>query len=421
MKKIIVAVVIHNRFENLLRWAHAWPMCDQTDAQLVIIHNYYTEEEKAVWQKHCKNLGLVCVSRLNVGRDIGALQDVCRERLEGFPTDYTHLLWCTDDTIPMTKDFVRQYSKTSEKWENGLVCLEISMEVTRHIRTSGVYAPKEVWTAFQFPKDPHVELAENYDFEHRGGEITMLAQVEKMGVKYCQLGQLETAVMWDIDKREDLARWAEWNNVFPKSQKVLFIVPVHNQFPQIVSSLICQTEKNWQLLLIHDGLNHTGMRKYLEGVNDDRITFLELPDHEGVWGHSRRRWALEELKKGMHPDVDYVVVSNADNYYVPVFIEYMLRGFEKNPNAVATFCDVTVHSYWGSDSKGAHRWAAGKCDIRRGKVDCGGVMVRRNAAAEVGWRDLSHSSDWIYFQDILDRFGGRERWERVPGALFVHN
>jgi hypothetical protein len=422
--KIIVAVVIHNRFENLQRWAQAWPQCehegDSWKAELRIIHNYYTEEEKKVWQEHCKNLNLPCISRFNVGRDIGALQDICRERLGGFDNDYTHMLWCTDDTIPMRKDFVKQYVEAMEAQRGGVVCMEISEEVTTHIRTSGVLTSKYTWTCFQFPVDPHVELAENYDFEHRGGDITMLSQVKRMGIPYSQISPLKSSPVWDIDKREDLARWAEWNEVFGMQKKVLFIVPVHNQFPQIASSLICQTHKNWHLLLIHDGLNHTGMKKYLDGIGDDRITFLELADHEGVWGHSRRRWALEELKKGLYPDADYVVVSNADNYYVPVFIEYMLTGFEKNPETVATFCDVTVHSYWGSTPNGLFRWAAGKCELKRGRIDCGGVMVKRDVAAATGWPSLDHSSDWDYFQKIIIEHG-KERWVRVPGALFVHN
>jgi hypothetical protein len=418
--KIVVAVIIYNRFRNLQAWLNAWAKSDTTFAELLVIHNYDDKIQAEPYRAACAKSGVTYIMRPNIGHDIGALQDVCRERLSGFNSDYDFMLWCTDDTIPMRPSFIREYVNAWEKSETQFVCLEISDEHTRHIRTTGIYAPKYQWMKLQFPVDPHTELTHNYAFEHRGGEITMLRQLEASKVPYAQPWDLASAPMWDIDKRESLGRWDEWNGVFSDDPQVLFIATIHNSFPQIISSLVCQTYKNWRLRLIHDGLNHTELKRYIDAVADDRIEYLEMPDRVGRWGHPWRQWALERLRAGDYPEAKFVVITNADNYYVPVFCEYMVKGFRAN--TVATYCDVTVHSYWGATKeKGGNLWAAGKCEVRRGRIDCGGVMVRRMIAQEIGWRDIeSHSSDWTYFEDIV-KAHGIDKWTRVMGCLFTHN
>jgi hypothetical protein len=407
--KIVVSVIIYNRFANLQKWLECWDKSDTTNAELRIIHNVDGKINPAVYKAECDKVGVTYLQRPNIGYDIGALQDVCMERLPGFDYEYDYMLWCTDDTIPMRRTFISEYMDL--RMTERVVCLEISNESVRHIRTTGILANRATWRSFKFIVDVHQTLTHNYAFEHRGGESTMLRQIESWGISYSQPWELSKAPMWDIDKRESLGRWDEWHKNFSDDAEVLFISTIHNRFPQIVSSLICQTHKNWRLLLIHDGLNHTKLREYIEAIGDDRIQYLEMPDRTGRWGHPWRQWALERLRAGDYPDAKYVVITNDDNYYVPVFCEYMLKGFKEN--TVATYCDQMVHSYI--------QWQIIKCDLQRGKIDCGGVMVRRMVAQEIGWRDIeSHSSDWVYFEDIIKQYGA-QNWAKVAGCLFSHN
>src|SRR5678815_266538 len=89
---ILVAVIVYNRFDNLKRWLNCWRQCDTTDAKLIIIH---TGSEIDKFKTACGETATY-IHRQNVGFDIGSLQDVCRERLEGFHNDWDYLLWCTD-------------------------------------------------------------------------------------------------------------------------------------------------------------------------------------------------------------------------------------------------------------------------------------------------------------------------------------
>lgn len=257
---------------------------------------------------------------------------------------------------------------------------------------------------------------------------------------------LAGAPLWDTELRAKLKRMDEFNKVFnsqeyeasstPPTETVTFICPVYNTYPEILSSLINQTHKDWKLLLLHDGVNSTGIRELVNFLNDPRITYIESPEHNGKWGHPLRQWALTEIKNGkLAQRTDYIVITNGDNHLVPTFCEYMLQGFKRNPDAIATYCSQMIHGALSPQivttiPQGAQkmnslewrnwRWGLIQCKLELGHIDCSGVMVRKDIACEIGWRSMEHSSDWIYFSDIMKRYG-KDRWEKVDGCLLIHN
>ena len=161
-----------------------------------------------------------------------------------------------------------------------------------------------------------------------------------------------------------------------------------------------------------------------------------MPQETGAYGHPVRRHVLAALGRGGHPKARYVLVTNADNYYAPPFLEKMAGALDAHPQAIAAYCSRMVHSYPSTQlltdvpmnapsaqnlAWGVHPWGVRNVLLERGHIDCGGVLVRRQAAATVSWPSDEHSSDWTYFERILARFGGAGRWRKVDGCLFVHN
>ncbi len=395
--KTIVAVIVYNRLENLKRWVTIWNEC-KPNAQLVIIHTGPDD-----WQQYCT--GAIYIKRKNIGFDIGAFQDVCWGRLKGFP-EWDYMLWCTDDTLPMTKDFITPFIKAFNNPKVGVSCMKISNEVRTHVRTTGFCIKRETAYKFTFPADPIITKQQCYMFEHRS-QKTLINQVKQMGLECVQVAPDQTSPLWDTGYLKRLDRLQEHYKVFPgkvPSDKVTFICTVFNTYPQIISSLILQTHKNWELILIHDGPSENGMKSYIP--KDERIKYIETDKRQGNYGHPLRQWALNEFELG-----DYTVISNADNYYVPPFTEYMLKGF--NHTAVATYCMGTIHSY--------KAWEVLPARLKRGYLDCGAVMVRSEIAKEVGWNNIKdHSADWFYFEDIANRYSWKS-FLPVKGTLFVHN
>lgn len=199
-----------------------------------------------------------------------------------------------------------------------------------------------------------------------------------------------------------------------KEPRITFIAPIYNYLPVITSSLIAQKYDNWQLVLIHDGpTTELRLKLHVASYNDDRIQYLETKKRLQHYGHPYRQWALQELKENkLVPDTDYVVITNADNYHMPVYCSRMVAGF-RDPATVATYCSHMVHSY--------KNWEVIPCRMERGFVDSAGVMVKREVACEIGWNNVKdHSSDWLYFQEIMKKYG-RQSFKSINGCLISHN
>lgn len=425
MASTVVAIIIHNRYANLQRWLKCWAVCDQTDAELVVIHNYTDLEESAKFKQLCDEYSIRYVQRENIGFDIGAMRDVFKEKLEGFPNNWDNLLWCTDDCIPMRKDFIKPYIDALQQPRVMVACTEISRQVALHIRTTGFCIKKEMANQIFFPENILTKM-DCYTFEHRGRNRSFLGQMLRARHRAVSVTkEPNDAPLWDIESRKSFARWMEHNNVFMNEDRVTIICPIFNTFPEIISSMICQTHQNWELLLIHDGDNVTGLEDYVKFINDPRIKYLQV-SHQGVWGHPIRRWALEKVKEGIFAaKSDYIVITNPDNYGAPPYLEYLIDGFHQNENAVATYTDSFVHGYLSQQKQDngshiTHRWGVLKTRLELGWIDCGGVMIRKDIAAESGWSDQSHSSDWTYFKRIIDKYGA-DRWQKTFGCTFMHN
>lgn len=405
----VIVICIYNRVQNLKHWLHCWKQCVQS-AQLVIIHS--TDGERYEVPD-----GVIYLPRPNVGYDIGKFQDVCMGRMPGFP-EWDKLLWITDDVFPMSKDFATPFFKQLDDNKVGVSCMEISPYVRRHIRTTGFAIRRVDAEKLTFPCDPVVTKEQCYQFEHRSNNL-FYGQIERMGLRVVMPAIPAQSPLFDTGyhrrlKQRERDHYALFGRdsgpvIQPSIElpivatdhlpKVVFICPIYDKYPQIISSLLCQTYQNWELYLIHDGPNELSL------PDDPRIKYERRTRTGNDYGHSIRKEWLQKVEG------DYITITNPDNYYVPVFIEYMLKGFK--PGIVATYCSSMVHSY--------KAWDIIPCRLQRGYVDCGGVMLRLEDAKAVGWNNTTdHSADWIFFSDVIKARGIRS-FAPVRGCLLVHN
>jgi len=211
--KLTVAIIVYDRLENIDRWISSFPKCENDiNAELVVIHNFKNLQDKETFNTLCETNNIRYVPRENIGMDIGAFQDICRERLEGFPNDWNNLLWVTDDVIPMKKDFLTQYME--KKTDNNVVCLEMSAEAKLHVRTTGFLIDKQTANKLQFPADPVTNKDHCYGFEHRSPDA-FLEQIKRMGKEAVQVHPtFQNSCLWDTDCRGHLNRWAEYSSEF---------------------------------------------------------------------------------------------------------------------------------------------------------------------------------------------------------------
>ena len=395
----IVAVVVYSRAKNIQSWIKCWAKCNQKDAELVVIQNTDARVRPDDIRTICEVNNIKYFERENIGMDIGAFRDVCRNKIEGFP-EFDKLIWVTDDVLPMDKNFVHAFTNF-----DGVACLEISNLIQPHIRTSGFCINRDIANRLTFGE--LITKEDCYQFEHRSNN-TFMFQVQKMGYEIKQIAPLQTAPLWDTGHRFFLNRMQEHTREFMDidSGLVTVICPIFDSYPYIIHSLQAQTYKNWELILVHDGKNSTGLKTIVEKIGEKRVKYSERKERVGNWGHKIRSEEIQKLTKG------YVMVTNPDNYHVPTYLEKMLKGFS-HENIKATYCSQMVHSYT--------EWKIIECRLQLGFLDCGGVVMKSEVAKEVGWNDVeNHSSDWTFFEDVIKKHG-HNSFAKVEGCLLIHN
>ncbi len=196
------------------------------------------------------------------------------------------------------------------------------------------------------------------------------------------------------------------------NQHVTVIAPVYNYLPIIAPSMVLQRHKNWVLYLIHDGPEEVPISNFIAALNDPRICYIQTERRLQQFGHPLRKWALEELKTGAwHPDSGFVVITNADNYHCPAFVDSLLNPFADD-SVTMSYMSHLPHNYFG--------WNPLEIEPKHCKIDVCACMFRKEVVCNIGWPSMELSSDWTLIEEVMKRHG-RESLRKVGGALAVHN
>lgn len=175
-----------------------------------------------------------------------------------------------------------------------------------------------------------------------------------------------------------------------------------------INSIKAQTCDNWKLFIVHDGPNkqlHNELN--FENYLNDRVIFIQHPVNLGFYGHPLRKWALENLNLN-----NRVLITNADNYYVPVMVEEVLKRREE-----LIYFDL-IHSHNTDSNLNKSSYGFMCSELKRKFIDIGCVVMDSNLAKKVSFDSLEFAADWFYFEKILHLSPTTHKINKV---LFVHN
>jgi len=176
----------------------------------------------------------------------------------------------------------------------------------------------------------------------------------------------------------------------------------------LIDSFIVQTREDWKLTIIHDYKASNEVHKTIGLYDDPRIVYKESLKRLGAFGHPNRKQFLIESKGAKD---ELVLLTNDDNYYVPVFIEKILDVCKSNTGMV--YCD-TVHSHFDYNVL--------KTIIRADGIDIGSFLVRGDIAKKVGFNHFQFNGDGFYAKECaLECIKRGLKIEYIPKPLFVHN
>ncbi len=171
---------------------------------------------------------------------------------------------------------------------------------------------------------------------------------------------------------------------------------------------LTQTDPRWELYVIYDGPAPKEVQEVMALYNDSRITFICSQNRNGNYGHPNRRKMLERLSGETD---DFVLMTNDDNYYVPVFVEYMLQQATRTVGIVS--CN-TVHSHF--------QYRVQQSQLKENHIDMGAFIVRYVIAKSIGFKYDDFSADGKYAEECANACKcNRFETVHIDKALFVHN
>jgi len=183
----------------------------------------------------------------------------------------------------------------------------------------------------------------------------------------------------------------------------------------LIGSFLVQTNKNWILHIVYDGPPPQDVKNvvapYVDKDSkyyDTRIDFWKSLERYQHYGHPNRRTMLETIPT--NPS-DFILMTNDDNYYVPVFVDYMLKECKFGVGIV--YCD-TVHSHADYDVHISQ--------LKENCIDMGAFIVRADIAKETGFNYDHFSADGVYAEECLQTCIRRKLLAiKIKKPLFIHN
>jgi glycosyltransferase involved in cell wall biosynthesis len=181
----------------------------------------------------------------------------------------------------------------------------------------------------------------------------------------------------------------------------------------LVQSFINQTADNWKLVVYHDGPDDgfVSLMKEFEQKAPGKIVHRSTSVRHNDWGHSLSEKGIKRATG------DYILLTNGDNYYVPVFIEMVTNALAESKADMVIF-DM-VHSYKNANLRPSPPYSYLKTAFEWLQLDMGAAVVRTPLAKAVGFRDKTAGGDQTYFADI--RHHADLTICKINSVLFVHN
>lgn len=174
----------------------------------------------------------------------------------------------------------------------------------------------------------------------------------------------------------------------------------------LVASFRCQTYTNWKMEITHDGPLPQEMTLLADEFRDlSDVEFVETATRTQKFGHPHRQAAIDRL---IERGCEWIGLTNDDNYYVPVYLEWMLSEALKHSSRFV-YCDC-VHSH--------KMWKPLAGEVRRGHIDLGSFLVHRDVAKKVKFDRDDFAADWDYIARLKQQV---KRPAKVAATLFVHN
>ena len=216
-------------------------------------------------------------------------------------------------------------------------------------------------------------------------------------------------------------RSERWVRKPPVAHRLTIVVVTYRQLEALaclLASLNCQTLRNFDVLVIHDGSDDE-TRQLIErraADYDFPCRYLETDERFDDFGHSLRDIGIRAATG------EFLLITNGDNYYCPRFVEFVFEAIDLHHLDVALWDIVHSHSMPGVSSLPSY--SPFSIHPIRYCIDVGAFLVRTTIAKKTGFRDKTPAGDATYFEDIVrsgTEAGMGLTVGKIEKTLMVHN
>ena len=185
-----------------------------------------------------------------------------------------------------------------------------------------------------------------------------------------------------------------------------------------IDSIRSQTNSNWCLHIIHDGVGEIfdNLKRDLSNngyLNDPRIVLSATATRTNNWGHPLREYGL----RNRISDAPYITITNCDNYYVPIWVSEINNLTKQDKDFIYWDC---VHDHKNSNFDRTCGYGLLNSQLKSCWIDMGGAAVKSNIATKVGFPFRRFTADWDFFETCLNHTSS-DKIQKIPKILFVHN
>ena len=196
--------------------------------------------------------------------------------------------------------------------------------------------------------------------------------------------------------------------------KFSFIIPCWEQthlLKCLLQSIICQTYSNWEVILIHDGVDLSHKSNLKEYLNDPRFFYTSTSKRYGYWGHKSRIIGTT-LSLG-----DWIIHSNDDNYFVPILLEEIVNIISLNSEVNFIYWDMILGKYKNEHSHNKKDYGHFIPKIQHSYMDWGQFTTKKEIISKYYIQYEEAAADGTLIENM--------KHELIPAyidkVLFVHN
>ena len=185
--------------------------------------------------------------------------------------------------------------------------------------------------------------------------------------------------------------------------------------PILIHSFLTQTNQNWKMVILHDGPDsdhHKIVEPFIKTYSN--ITYHQSSERFNDWGYSLREWAMNEFV-----DTPWILNTNDDNYYVPIFLQECCSYIDKDPSLDFIMYDCLMNTLT-ENSKNQSFYETQYSFPKLGYIDIGSFIVKSDLIKDIGLNTKTAISDGLLVEDIINKHPNLNL-HKLNKTLFVHN